>query len=126
MRTSGESSTALAVESVVAGYVAGIDVIRVTSLPARAGPITILIGPNGAGKSTLLKTIFGFMQPRAGSIRYRSQGADVELAGLAPHRIKALGIGYIPQQINIFPSLSVEENLRMGGWILRRRSAAIA
>ncbi|MBV8600614.1 MAG: ABC transporter ATP-binding protein [Candidatus Eremiobacteraeota bacterium] len=115
-------SEALRLDGVVSGYEPGVDVVRGASLRALAGAITIVIGPNGAGKSTLLRTIFGFLAPRAGTIT----SGDFELGGLPPHRIKALGIGYIPQQINIFPSLSVEENLKMGAWTLRGRRATIA
>ena len=121
MRTSAASEIALALDGVVSGYTSGIDVIRGATLYARAGEITVIIGPNGAGKSTLLKTVFGFLRPRAGTIRCTAPaGAEFDLATLEPHDVKAAGIGYIPQQINIFPSLQVEENLRMGAWTLRR------
>lgn len=96
--------------------------MRGATLHARAGAISVVIGPNGAGKSTLLKTIFGFLQLTAGRIVL--DGTD--LAGLPPYRRKRLGVGYIPQEINIFPSLSVEENLKMGAWTLRRRRGLVA
>jgi ABC-type branched-subunit amino acid transport system ATPase component len=112
----------LVVSDVVSGYTPGVDVIRGATLHARPGAITAIIGPNGAGKSTLLKTIFGFLPPRAGTIVL----GDTDLADMAPHEIKELGIGYIPQQINIFPSLSVEENLKMGAWTLRRERALLS
>jgi ABC-type branched-subunit amino acid transport system ATPase component len=112
----------LSVSEVVSGYTPGIDVVRGATLRARAGVISAVIGPNGAGKSTLLKTIFGFLQPTAGSIVLDG----IDLTGLPPHRRKRLGMGYIPQEINIFPSLSVEENLKMGAWTLRRQHALVA
>lgn len=115
-------SASLVVHEVVSGYTPGIDVVRGASLQASAGKISVVIGPNGAGKSTLLKTIFGFLDVRAGDVRLN----DVDLAHLAPHRRKRLGIGYIPQDINIFPSLSVEDNLKMGAWTLRRRRSLVA
>lgn len=114
-------SAELLVSEVYSGYTPGVDVVRGATLRARAGAISAIIGPNGAGKSTLLKTIFGFLPPRAGAMKL----ADVDLCGLPPHRIKMLGVGYIPQEINIFPSLSVEENLKMGAWTLRRDGAAV-
>jgi ABC-type branched-subunit amino acid transport system ATPase component len=115
-------SADLSVRELISGYTPGVDVVRGATLRARAGAISAVIGPNGAGKSTLLKTIFGFLQPTAGSIVL--DGTD--LAGLPPHRRKRLGVGYIPQEINIFPSLSVEENLKMGAWTLRRQRRLVS
>jgi len=126
MRISVASEVVLALDDVVSGYTPGVDVIRGATLQARAGAITVIIGANGAGKSTLLRTVFGFLKPRAGTIRCTAPAGDEkDLAGLEPHEIKALGIGYIPQQINIFPSLLVEENLRMGAWTLRGERATM-
>ncbi|PSQ51475.1 ABC transporter ATP-binding protein [Halobacteriales archaeon SW_8_65_20] len=73
--------------------------------------IVCLIGPNGAGKSTVLKTVFGLLEPWAGSVRFRGE----EIGGLAPETIVREGIGYVPQTENVFGSLTIEENLRMGG-----------
>jgi ABC-type branched-subunit amino acid transport system ATPase component len=106
----------LAIEKVRAGYQSDIDILHGVSLSVAAGDLTLVIGPNGAGKSTLLKTIFGFLKVRAGTIRLGGR----RIEKLEPHEVKALGIGYIPQEINTFPLLTVEENLRMGGWTLRR------
>jgi ABC-type branched-subunit amino acid transport system ATPase component len=76
----------------------------------RPGEIVTLIGPNGAGKSTLMKTVFGLLRPRRGTIRL--EGRDV--TGLAPSALVRRGISYVPQVDNVFPSLTVEENLEMG------------
>jgi len=111
----------LAVEKVRAGYQSDIDILHGVSLSVASGSLTLVIGPNGAGKSTLLKTIFGFLKPHGGTIRL---GAH-RIEKLEPHEVKALGIGYIPQEINTFPLLTVEENLRMGGWTLRREPARL-
>jgi len=111
----------LTVTDVVSGYSPGIDVVRGASLRAQAGRISVVIGPNGAGKSTLLKTIFGFLEVRSGSVELEG----IDLAPMPPHRRKRLGVGYIPQEINIFPSLSVEENLKMGAWTLRQDRSAV-
>jgi ABC-type branched-subunit amino acid transport system ATPase component len=111
----------LAVENVRAGYQIGIDILQGVSLAVASGGLTLVIGPNGAGKSTLLKTIFGFLKAHAGTIRL----GEHLIEGLEPHEVKALGVGYVPQEINIFPLLTVEENLRMGGWTLRREPARL-
>ena len=115
------SDEMLAVENVHAGYQSDIDILQDVSLSAAARRLTLVIGPNGAGKSTLLKTIFGFLKAHAGAIRLGEQ----RIEKLEPHQVKTLGIGYVPQEINIFPLLTVEENLRMGGWMLRREPARL-
>ena len=106
----------LVVDDLHAGYQSGVDILQGLSLNVAEGALTLVIGPNGAGKSTLLKTIFGFLKPHRGHIRLREE----EIAGQAPHALKRLGMSYMPQEINTFPLLSVEENLRMGAWTFRR------
>ncbi|KAB7516541.1 ATP-binding cassette domain-containing protein [Halosegnis rubeus] len=76
-----------------------------------ADEIVCLIGPNGAGKSTVLKTVFGLLEPWTGSVQFRGD----DIGGLAPEDIVREGIGYVPQTENVFGSLTIEENLRMGG-----------
>jgi len=116
------SDPILDVEDLHAGYVSGVDVLQGLSLAVEQGSITVVIGPNGAGKSTLLRTIFGLIRPQCGRIRFA--GRPIE--GGDPAAIKALGIGYVPQEINVFPLLTVEENLRIGGWILRHDRGRLA
>ena len=111
----------LAIENVRAGYQSDIDILRGVSLAAAARSLTLVIGPNGAGKSTLLKTIFGFLKAHDGTIRL----GEHRIETLEPHEVKVLGVGYVPQEINIFPLLTVEENLRMGGWTLRYEPARL-
>lgn len=106
----------LVVDDLHAGYQGGVDILQGLSLRVREKSLTLVIGPNGAGKSTLLKTIFGFLKPHRGRVRLR----DEEITGREPHVLKKLGVSYMPQEINTFPMLSVEENLRMGGWTFRR------
>src|SRR5262244_1224501 len=106
----------LELDGVVAGYVEGIDILNEIGLRVERGTITGVIGPNGAGKSTVLKTIFGFLHPHRGRITY--DGRDID--ALPPHEIKRLGISYVPQGANIFPQLTVQENLELGGWVVRR------
>jgi ABC-type branched-subunit amino acid transport system ATPase component len=112
----------LELDRVVAGYVDGIDILNGLTLGVARGTVTGIIGANGAGKSTSLKTIFGFLRPRAGRIVF--DGRDI--ASLAPHALKRLGIGYVPQSANVFPQLTVEENLQIGTWIFRRDRARVA
>lgn len=112
----------LELDGVVAGYVEGIDILNGIRLRVEPGTITAIIGPNGAGKSTLLKTVFGFLHPRHGQITFA--GRDIH--GLPPHAVKQLGISYVPQGTNIFPQLTVEENLQLGTWVFRRDRARAA
>jgi ABC-type branched-subunit amino acid transport system ATPase component len=112
----------LRVEDLHAGYAKGIDVLQGVTLQVARGSLTLVIGPNGAGKSTLLKVLFGFLKPHRGRIAF----GDTPLDGLDPHAVKALGIGYVPQEINIFPLLTVEENLRMGGFVFRHDKSRLA
>ena len=105
----------LDVEGIAAGYVEGIDILNDLRLRVEAGTITGVIGPNGAGKSTLLKTVFGFLHPHRGRIVF--DGRDVSAA--APHSLKRLGLSYVPQGSNVFPQLTVQENLELGAWVFR-------
>ena len=111
----------LELERVTAGYVDGIDILAGVDLRVEPGTITGVIGPNGAGKSTLLKTIFGFLHPHRGRIVF--DGHDI--GGHAPHALKRLGLSYVPQGSNIFPQLTVEENLELGAWVFRHDRARV-
>jgi ABC-type branched-subunit amino acid transport system ATPase component len=115
------SDPLLDVEDLHAGYESGVDILQGLSLVVERGSVTLIIGPNGAGKSTLLRTIFGLIKTHRGHIRF----AGVPINGRELPAIKALGIGYVPQEINVFPLLTIEENLRMGGWIFRRDRARL-
>ncbi|WP_232532905.1 MULTISPECIES: ABC transporter ATP-binding protein [Ramlibacter] len=106
----------LQLEGVVAGY-GPTTVLDGLALQVRAGDRLAMVGRNGVGKTTALRAIMGLVPIRAGRITF--DGRD--LAGLAPHRRADLGIGYVPQTRDIFPSLTVEENLVSG---LKRRSRA--
>ena len=88
-----------------------MQVLEDLSLQLEAGEIVCLIGPNGAGKSTALKTAFGLLTPWTGSVRYHGE----DISGTAPEEVVRKGIGYVPQTDNVFGSLSLDENLRMGG-----------
>jgi branched-chain amino acid transport system ATP-binding protein len=96
--------------SVDAGY-GEVQVLKSLSLRLDEGEIVCLVGPNGAGKSTVLKTAFGYLEPWSGTVRLRGES----IVGLDPPAVVREGVGYVPQVENVFGSLSVEENLRMGG-----------
>jgi len=102
----------LKVENVTVGYTA-VDILHGVSMEAKSGEIVSIIGPNGAGKSTLLKAIFGLLKPRQGKIILN----DEDITGLKPDRIARKGISYVPQVDNVFPSLTIQENLEMGAFI---------
>jgi ABC-type branched-subunit amino acid transport system ATPase component len=104
----------LRAEGITAGY-GPVPIIYDVSVRAEPGQIVSILGPNGAGKSTLLKAIFGYLKPRAGRVLLR--GADV--TGLAPEVLVSRGIGYVPQVRNVFPTLTVRENLEMGAYLRR-------
>jgi neutral amino acid transport system ATP-binding protein len=110
MSGSGDNGTVLAAEDVVAGYVPEVDILNGVSLHVDEGEIVTVIGPNGAGKSTLVKTIFGLLTPHSGRILFRGE----EVSGAKPHTLCRLGLSYVPQLDNVFPSLTTEENLAMG------------
>lgn len=103
----------LEVEDVYAGYVKDLDILQGVNFKIYPGELVAVIGPNGAGKSTLAKTIFGLLNPHKGKIIFKGQN----IAGLKSDQIVQRGMCYVPQLANVFPSLSVEENLEMGAFI---------
>ncbi len=105
--------TILKVDSVSAGYVPESNILHDLSLELNEGEIVSVIGPNGAGKSTLLKTIFGLLKPKSGKIQLKNE----VISGLKPFRIAQKGVSYVPQVNNVFPSLTIQENLEMGAFI---------
>jgi branched-chain amino acid transport system ATP-binding protein len=116
----------LSVEALVAGYGA-VDILNGINLSVDPGKIAVIVGPNGAGKSTAMKAIFGLAQIRSGRVLF--DGVDV--TGVAADKLVAGGIAYVPQERNVFRSLSVRENLEMGaflkpGDIARRIEAVLA
>lgn len=102
----------LRMEGVVSGY-GSMEVLHGISLEVEEGQIVTLLGPNGSGKTTLLRTIFGVVSPWKGKIYYKDQ----EINGLSPENMARRGMCYVPQEENIFPSLTVQENLEMGAFI---------
>jgi branched-chain amino acid transport system ATP-binding protein len=114
------SGMELVVESLVVGYGAS-PIVRGVSLIARPGEFIVIVGPNGSGKSTLMKGISGVQSPSGGKVILRSD-KDVDVTSLPPERAIRAGIGYVPQHSNVFPSLSVEENLEMGAYVARKKT----
>jgi branched-chain amino acid transport system ATP-binding protein len=107
----------LEIDDVVAGYGAGPDILNGLSLRIEQDRSYCIIGPNGAGKSTLLRVICGLLPTRRGRVTF--QGAP--LAGLRPDEVLRRGICFVPQDKSLFPDMTVEENVRMGGYILNDR-----
>ncbi len=103
----------LEAKSIEAGYVPGVNILNGAGVELRAGELIGIIGPNGAGKSTMLKALFGLIPVRSGQVMLR--GEDV--TGRRAHELVSRGIGYVPQNDNVFPSLTVEENLEMGVYL---------
>ena len=98
------------VDDVHAGYLPGVNILNGCSLVAHQGELIGIIGPNGAGKSTLLKAIFGQVNIRQGTVSLKGD----DITGLRANKLVARGVGMIPQTNNVFPSLTIEENLQMG------------
>jgi ABC-type branched-subunit amino acid transport system ATPase component len=106
------SPAALVVQGLTAGY-GGPPIVDDVSVQAHHGAITAIVGPNGAGKSTLLKAIAGLIRPTAGRVFVSGR----EVTGTPAERLARRGLAYVPQVANVFPDLSVRENLEMGGYI---------
>lgn len=115
----------LVARDIVAGYGRDDEILKGAHLSIESSEIVAIIGPNGAGKSTLLKTIAGLLHPTHGSITLRGE----PIHHLAPREVSRRGIAFVPQEQNIFATLSVRENLEMGGWLnaaaMRRRIDAV-
>lgn len=105
----------IVVKELRAGYTKEVEILRGIDIELDDGELVTIIGPNGAGKSTLIKAIFGLLPPSNGSVLLRGQ----EVAGKKAHSMVALGVGYVPQVRNVFPTLTVDENLMMGAYLNR-------
>ena len=113
------SAPVLALADVEVGYFGDVPILNGLDVTVGPGEMVAIVGPNGAGKSTLVKVVIGLLTPWKGTVRL--QGADV--TGLKPHRIVARGVGYVAQRDNVFPSLTVDENLELGGIARRHRAS---
>jgi branched-chain amino acid transport system ATP-binding protein len=104
------TETVLRAEGLVAGYIPDVDILTGCDLTLAQGELVGIIGPNGAGKSTLIKTMFGLVPVRSGRVLL----AEDDITNLSAHELVSLGVGYVPQTRNVFPSLTIRENLEMG------------
>ncbi len=104
----------LKVENIVSGY-GKVNILHGVSITVNDSEIVTVIGPNGAGKSTLLKSVFGLIRPWKGRIIFNGE----DITGLNPSTLVGKGLAYVPQDKNVFPSLSIQENLEMGAFILK-------
>lgn len=111
----------LTISDLVAGY-GRTATVREVSIRVGRGRTVCIVGPNGAGKSTLLKSVYGQARVMSGSVVYEGEGGLVDLVGLRGSQVTRLGLNFVPQRENVFSSLTVEENLEIGG-VLARRSA---
>ena len=106
---------------IAAGYVKGLNILQGIDLVVNDGEIVSIIGPNGAGKSTLLKAIMSLIKVSAGRVYING----TEKTNLSTHKIVMEGIGYVPQVANVFPSLTIEENLEIGSWSIKQKKEAL-
>jgi len=102
----------LRADELIAGYLPGVNILNSCDLYVREGELVGIIGPNGAGKSTLLKALFGLVKVRTGSVTLRGE----DITGFKANRLVSKGVGFVPQTNNVFPSLTIEENLQMGAF----------
>ncbi|MFS8801637.1 ABC transporter ATP-binding protein [Synechococcus sp. R5-13] len=109
----------LDIQDLYSGY-RGVDILKGIHLKVNPGQMVVIIGPNGAGKSTVLKSLFGLATIRSGRVLF--QGSDI--THLPAEQLVRRGIGFVPQTNNVFPSLTVQENLEMGAFIRRDNPAA--
>ncbi|MCG5212486.1 ABC transporter ATP-binding protein [Streptosporangium sp. KLBMP 9127] len=108
----GAENAVLRSDELFAGYVPGVNILNGCDLYVGEGELIGIIGPNGAGKSTLLKSMFGLVEVRTGSVTLKGEN----ITNLKAHALVERGVGYVPQTNNVFPSLSIEENLEMGAY----------
>ncbi len=106
--------TVLALEEITAGYGSDAPILHGVSLKLEPGEIVSIVGPNGAGKSTAMKAVFGLLHLYGGKVVL----SDQDITGTPPEKVVGKGVCFVPQTDNVFPNLSVQENLEMGGYIL--------
>lgn len=106
----GAEGAVVRMDEIVAGYIPGVNIINGADLYAAEGELVGIIGPNGAGKSTLLKALFGLVRIREGTVTLNGD----DITNMRADQLVARGIGFVPQTNNVFPSLTIEENLQMG------------
>jgi branched-chain amino acid transport system ATP-binding protein len=107
----------LRADNLVAGYLPGVNILNGCSIEAYPGELIGIIGPNGAGKSTLLKALFGLVKIREGSVVLNGE----DITGFKTNKLVQMGVGFVPQTNNVFPSLTIQENLQMGLFLQPKR-----
>jgi len=107
---SSAATPVVEVRAITAGYLPGVNILNACSLIAHQGELIGIIGPNGAGKSTLLKAIFGLVKVREGEVLLQGEN----ITGLKANKLVSKGVGFVPQTNNVFPTLTIRENLEMG------------
>ncbi|MEO6532533.1 MAG: ABC transporter ATP-binding protein [Pseudolysinimonas sp.] len=116
---SGNGKPLVNAEELYAGYLPGVDILHGCNLVAYPGELVGIIGPNGAGKSTLLKALFGLVPVRSGRVTLGGE----DITNQKANKLVQTGVGFVPQTDNVFPSLTIEENLQMGLFLRPRRLA---
>ena len=106
----GAEGAVLRADNLIAGYLPGVNILNGADLYCQPGELVGIIGPNGAGKSTLLKALFGLVKIHEGSVQLQGQ----DITNQRADQLVSKGIGFVPQTNNVFPSLTIEENLEMG------------
>jgi ABC-type branched-subunit amino acid transport system ATPase component len=109
---SAAEGAVLRADNLVAGYLPGVNILNGADLYCQEGELVGIIGPNGAGKSTLLKALFGLVKVSSGTVKLKGEDVTNERADV----LVSAGIGFVPQSNNVFPSLTIEENLEMGSY----------
>ncbi len=107
-------SSLLEAKGLYGGY-GGVDILKGTNLRVEADEIVVIVGPNGAGKSTAMKAVFGLLRIREGEVLYRGEA----ITNAKPEQMVRRGIAYVPQEKNVFPSMTVRENLEMGAYLMK-------
>jgi ABC-type branched-subunit amino acid transport system ATPase component len=108
----GADGALLRADDLIAGYLPGVNILNGCDLYVREGELVGIIGPNGAGKSTLLKSLFGLVKIRSGDVTLRGE----KITNMRANQLVSKGVGFVPQTNNVFPSLTIEENLQMGSY----------
>ncbi len=108
----GAENAVLRCDELIAGYLPGVNILNGSDLYVGEGELIGIIGPNGAGKSTLLKAMFGLVNIRSGTVLLKGE----DITNMKAHSLVSRGVGYVPQTNNVFPSLTIEENLEMGAF----------
>ena len=115
--TASPDGALLRADNLTAGYLPGVNILNGTSLHCHEGELVGIIGPNGAGKSTLLKSMFGLVKIHAGTVTLREK----DITNQRADQLVASGVGFVPQTNNVFPSLTISENLEMGMYLDPKR-----